>query len=112
MLYVHGWSDYFFNPELASYWSNAGARFFALDLRKYGRSLRPGQTPGYITNLADYDADIEAALAAIGHGRRMPRGIRSDADPAGPLHRRPHPEPLGGATPRTGRRRRAQQPVA
>ena len=68
MLYVHGWSDYFFNPELAEFWSDAGARFFALDLRKYGRSLRPGQTPGYITNLADYDADIEAALAAMGHG--------------------------------------------
>jgi alpha-beta hydrolase superfamily lysophospholipase len=57
-----------FNRELAEYWSNAGARFFALDLRKYGRSIRPGQTPGYITDLADYDADIEAALAAMGHG--------------------------------------------
>src|SRR5688572_13416991 len=68
VLYVHGWSDYFFNPELAEFWSNAGARFFALDLRKYGRSLLPGQTPGYITNLADYDADIEAALTAMGHG--------------------------------------------
>ena len=68
VLYVHGWSDYFFNPELAHFWSDAGARFFALDLRNYGRSLRPGQTPGYITNLADYDADIEAALTAMGHG--------------------------------------------
>jgi alpha-beta hydrolase superfamily lysophospholipase len=68
VLYVHGWSDYFFNPELAQYWSNIGARFFALDLRKYGRSIRPWQTPGYITDLADYDADIEAALAAMGHG--------------------------------------------
>ncbi len=68
VLYVHGWSDYFFNRELAEYWSNAGARFFALDLRKYGRSLRPGQTPGFITDLAEYDADIEAALAAMGQG--------------------------------------------
>nr|WP_307041983.1 alpha/beta hydrolase [Agromyces ramosus] len=69
VLYVHGWSDYFFNRGLAEFWSNAGARFFALDLRKYGRSLRPGQTPGYITDLADYDSDIEAALSAMGHGR-------------------------------------------
>lgn len=68
VLYVHGWSDYFFNPELAEYWSDAGARFFALDLRKYGRSIRPWQTPGFITNLADYDADLEAALAVMGHG--------------------------------------------
>lgn len=69
VLYVHGWSDYFFQTELAEYWQDAGARFHALDLRKYGRSLRPGQTPGYITDLNDYDEDIEAALSAIGHGR-------------------------------------------
>ncbi|MEF3402630.1 alpha/beta hydrolase [Agromyces sp. CCNWLW203] len=78
VLYVHGWSDYFFNPGLAEYWADAGARFFALDLRKYGRSLRPGQTPGFITNLSDYDADIAAALAAMGHG--APDGsARTDA---------------------------------
>ena len=68
VLSVHGWSDYFFNPELAAYWTAAGARFFALDLRKYGRSLRPGQTPGLIADLADYDADIAAALHAMGQG--------------------------------------------
>ena len=113
VLYVHGWSDYFFNPELARFWTDAGARFFALDLRKYGRSLRPGQTPGYITNLADYDADIEAALAAMGHGATdARRGIRSTADPARPLHRRTHAEPLGGAAPRPCRGARARQSVA
>jgi alpha-beta hydrolase superfamily lysophospholipase len=79
VLYVHGWTDYFFNRELAEFWSNAGARFFALDLRKYGRSLRPGQTPGYITDLADYDADIEAALAAMGHARPVATATATDA---------------------------------
>ncbi|QTX03636.1 alpha/beta hydrolase [Agromyces archimandritae] len=69
VLYVHGWNDYFFNPELARFWADAGARFHALDLRKYGRSLRPGQTPGFIADLSDYDADIEAALEEIGHGQ-------------------------------------------
>ncbi|WP_234031258.1 alpha/beta hydrolase [Mycetocola zhujimingii] len=68
VLYVHGWSDYFFQSELAEFWSAQGARFFAIDLRKYGRSLREYQTPGYITNLADYDEDIEAALTVMGHG--------------------------------------------
>lgn len=67
VLYVHGWSDYFFQKRLARVFTGRGARFFALDLRKYGRSLRPGQTPGYITDLSDYDADIAAALAAMGH---------------------------------------------
>ena len=73
VLYVHGWSDYFFQKRLARFWTSRGARFFALDLRKYGRSLRPGQTPGFITDLAEYDADIEAALAARGDaaGRRL-----------------------------------------
>src|SRR5690349_1668932 len=46
VLYVHGWSDYFFQKRLARFWTSRGARFFALDLRKYGRSLRDGQTPG------------------------------------------------------------------
>ncbi|WEK60748.1 MAG: alpha/beta hydrolase [Candidatus Microbacterium colombiense] len=68
VLYVHGWSDYFFQKRLARFWASRGARFFALDLRKYGRSLREGQTPGYITDLRTYDEDIAAALEAMGRG--------------------------------------------
>ena len=67
VLYVHGWSDYFFQSGLASYWTAAGMRFHALDLHNYGRSLRPGQTPGFVNDLRDYDDDIAAALAAMGH---------------------------------------------
>ena len=66
VLYVHGWSDYFFQTPLAQYWTARGARFYALDLRKYGRSLRPGQTPGYIESLDEYDAEIARAVAIIG----------------------------------------------
>ncbi len=65
VLYVHGWSDYFFNAEIARFWHARGAAFYALDLRKYGRSLRPGQTPGYVAGLATYDEDIDAAVAVI-----------------------------------------------
>jgi len=71
VLYVHGWSDYFFQKRLARTFTSRGARFFALDLRKYGRSLRQWQTAGYVTDLATYDEDIAAALAAIGTGRRL-----------------------------------------
>ena len=70
VLYVHGWSDYFFQTRLARFFTDRGARFFALDLRKYGRSLRLGQTPGYIANLDDYDEDIGAALDAMDRGDR------------------------------------------
>lgn len=68
VLYVHGWSDYFFQKRLARFWTARGARFFALDLRKYGRSLRDAQTPGYVTSLTTYDEDIAAALEAMGRG--------------------------------------------
>lgn len=74
VLYVHGWSDYFFQADLARFFTDRGARFHALDLRKYGRSLRPGQTPGYVTALDVYDADIAAALDVMGtegEGRRL-----------------------------------------
>ncbi|MBO0980407.1 alpha/beta hydrolase [Microbacterium sp. SD291] len=78
VLYVHGWSDYFFQKRLARFWTARGARFFALDLRKYGRSLRAGQTAGYISDLSTYDEDIAAAMEAMGRavdgaasGRRL-----------------------------------------
>ncbi|MET0781615.1 MAG: alpha/beta hydrolase [Microbacterium sp.] len=76
VLYVHGWSDYFFQRSLARYWTDRGADFYALDLRKYGRSLRPGQTPGYITDLGTYDEDIAAALGAMGRPLDGPAPIR------------------------------------
>ena len=41
-----------------------GAAFYAVDLRAYGRSLDledPEVRPGYIADLADYDAELEAA---------------------------------------------------
>lgn len=75
VLYVHGWSDYFFQAELAQFWTRRGARFHALDLRKYGRSLRDGQTPGYVQSLDEYDADIAAALAVIRQGRDASRRL-------------------------------------
>jgi alpha-beta hydrolase superfamily lysophospholipase len=65
VLYVHGWADYFRQSELAKYVGAHGLHFYALDLRKFGRSLRSWQTPGYTTDLAVYDEDIAAALAAV-----------------------------------------------
>ncbi|WP_053383062.1 alpha/beta hydrolase [Leucobacter celer] len=74
VLYVHGWSDYFFQRELAAFWTQRGARFFALDLRKYGRSLREGQTAGYIEDLDDYHEEIDRALEVMEEER--PAGAR------------------------------------
>ncbi|HEY9308369.1 MAG TPA: alpha/beta hydrolase [Microbacterium sp.] len=90
VLYVHGWSDYFFQRELARFWTHRGARFYALDLRRYGRSLRDGQSPGYIDSLDDYDVDIDAALRAMGHHpapSRNGRGPHAGAKPDRPATR-------------------------
>lgn len=65
VLYLHGWADYFLQKELAESLAASGFHFYALDLRKFGRSLRSWQTPGYTTDLAAYDEDLDAALAAI-----------------------------------------------
>lgn len=65
VLYLHGWNDYFFQVPLAQYWHGQGAAFYALDLRKYGRSLRPHQTPNYVEDLATYDEELDAAVEVI-----------------------------------------------
>ncbi|WP_411733852.1 alpha/beta hydrolase [Paeniglutamicibacter sp.] len=66
VLAVHGWSDYFYNNELARYWTDRGYAFYALDLRRYGRSLRAHHlNPGFTAALDEYDADLEAALEMI-----------------------------------------------
>jgi alpha-beta hydrolase superfamily lysophospholipase len=65
VLYVHGWNDYFFQAHLADAWAEAGFDFYAIDLRRYGRSLRVGQFPGFITDLEDYDLELSAAADLI-----------------------------------------------
>ncbi|MBI4045346.1 MAG: alpha/beta hydrolase [Devosia nanyangense] len=65
VLYVHGFVDYFFQTHMAEQWEARGYAFYALDLRKYGRSLLPHQTPNYCTDLAEYDADLDAAVAIL-----------------------------------------------
>ena len=57
-LAVHGWNDYFYQTELARYVDSIGGAFYAVDLRKYGRSLREGQTFGYIRDFDEYDDEL------------------------------------------------------
>ncbi len=65
VLYVHGFTDYFFQEELADFFGDRGYAFYALDLRKCGRSFAAHQTPHYITDLAMYDEELTAALDVI-----------------------------------------------
>jgi alpha-beta hydrolase superfamily lysophospholipase len=76
VLYLHGWNDYFFQTHLADYLSDLGYDFYALDLRRYGRSIRPGQLRGFIGNLDDYTLELDAAadLIATDHDRLLLMG--------------------------------------
>jgi alpha-beta hydrolase superfamily lysophospholipase len=65
VLFLHGWSDYFFNVELARFWDAQGFRFFALDMHNHGRSLQPGTPGGYVADLGNYDAEIGTAVGII-----------------------------------------------
>lgn len=65
VLYLHGWNDYFFQTHLADHLTDLGYDFYALDLRRYGRSLRRGHLPGFITDLDEYAAELDAAVDLI-----------------------------------------------
>jgi alpha-beta hydrolase superfamily lysophospholipase len=65
VLAVHGYTDYFFNTDLANHLTARGFAFYAIDLHKCGRSWREGQTPHFTTDLARYDAELERAAAVI-----------------------------------------------
>lgn len=65
VLQIHGFNDYFFHSEVAKVFSDQSFNFYALDLRKYGRSYMPHQKFNNVRNLAEYDADITAAVRII-----------------------------------------------
>ncbi len=62
VLYIHGFNDYFFQKELALKLNEYGLNFYALDLRKYGRSYMPHQKFNDARNLKDYYEEILYAL--------------------------------------------------
>jgi len=67
VLYIHGFLDYFFQKEMAEQFNQHGFDFYALDLRKYGRSILPHQKLYNVREIAEYDAEITQALDIIAH---------------------------------------------
>lgn len=65
VLHVHGFSDYFLQYEMAGMFGRHGYDFYAVDLRKYGRSLLPGQRMFQVRDMHEYFADIDAAVDII-----------------------------------------------
>lgn len=66
VLYIHGFIDYFFQTEMAERFNQQGFDFYALDLRKYGRSYLSHQKLYNVYHLSEYDAEISQALEIIG----------------------------------------------
>ncbi len=65
VLYLHGFIDYFFQAHMAAAYNAHGYDFYALDLRRYGRSLRPHQRPNYCKDLREYYPEIDRAIDLI-----------------------------------------------
>jgi alpha-beta hydrolase superfamily lysophospholipase len=65
VLHVHGYNDYFFQAHLASALTRAGYAFVAVDVRRAGRSWRPGEVPHYVDDLHEHAADLALAAAAV-----------------------------------------------
>lgn len=65
VLYVHGFNDYFFQTEMGNEFVDSCYNFYAVDLRKYGRSILPEQKKFQVRNLNEYFPDIDSALSVI-----------------------------------------------
>jgi alpha-beta hydrolase superfamily lysophospholipase len=70
VLHVHGFADYFFQTAYAAWWTERGYDFYALDLRKHGRSILPHQTPNYVADLAEYHPELDLAWERVSTGHR------------------------------------------
>lgn len=65
VLYIHGYNDYFFHVHLADEFHKRGYNFYALDLRKHGRSILPHQHQNYCRSLREYFEELDDALDII-----------------------------------------------
>lgn len=65
ILYVHGFNDYFFQKEMGDLFVDSCYNFYALDLRKYGRSYMDNQKRFEIRDYSEYFADIDSVMTQI-----------------------------------------------
>jgi alpha-beta hydrolase superfamily lysophospholipase len=65
VLYLHGYVDYFFHPHLGEKFNENNFDFFALDLRKHGRSLMQHQHPNYCKDIEEYFEEISISIRKI-----------------------------------------------
>ena len=82
VLYIHGFIDYFHQAHLAGEYNARGYHFYALDLRKYGRSLRGDPHPNFVKDVREYYPEISAAIAPIRSPNRKKKSLMKKTIPA------------------------------
>lgn len=65
VLYMHGFNDYFFQTEMADKFIRNGYDFYAVDLRKCGRSFLEHQKFNNLRDISEYYSDIDKSLEQI-----------------------------------------------
>ena len=65
ILYIHGFNDYFFQKDFGNRFVDSCYSFYAVDLRRYGRSLEPWQYPFNIRDIRTYFQEIDSAINII-----------------------------------------------
>jgi alpha-beta hydrolase superfamily lysophospholipase len=65
VLYLHGFIDYFFQRHVADAFNAAGYDFYALDLRKHGRSSAGAVHPNFCKDLEEYFPEITSAIDIV-----------------------------------------------
>jgi alpha-beta hydrolase superfamily lysophospholipase len=65
VLYIHGYTDYFFQTHLADFYNQHGLHFYAIDLRRHGRALQAHQLPNYTHDINEFLEDVDAAITQL-----------------------------------------------
>ncbi len=77
VLYIHGYMDYFFQHHLAAFFIDREISFYAIELRKYGSSIKKHQHENYLKNITEYDEEMSIVLNKIkkdGHSKIILNG--------------------------------------
>jgi alpha-beta hydrolase superfamily lysophospholipase len=65
VLYIHGYTDYFFQTHLADFYNHQGLHFYAIDMRRHGRAIQAHQLPNFIADIDEYLEDVDAAIVQL-----------------------------------------------
>ena len=63
-VHIHGYNDYFFQSHMADAFAQLGCAFYAVDMRRAGRSLKEGEKPHHIADISELTEDIDTAVGA------------------------------------------------